>query len=173
VFHSQNEGVKPFFLAVLSLACGAPADPIADAPVEQAPASCEVLLSPSPELLGMAQSAAEQWSAAVSCNVRIGEGGIPMALVPRVLNAKGEPQCGVTHRLRDEAGAVVGVSSIEISASKPDRCWQTARHVLHETGHAIVPQLGHAKLGLMAAAPDGTDWVDPAAVAFVSAGLPH
>lgn len=167
--------MKPLLITLFAVACGAPADPIVDASPElpAEPAPCEVVLSPSAELLELARSVAEQWSAAVSCDVHVGDGGIPVALVPRVLNERGEPQCGVTHRVRDEAGAVVGVSGVEISASKPDRCWQTARHLLHEGGHTIVPWLGHASAGLMAAAPDGTDYVDPAAVAFVNAGLRH
>jgi hypothetical protein len=162
--------VKLWF-ALFAAACGAPDGETPTIDKQAEPVVCEVVVSSSPELEAAVVSGAEQWSAAVDCSLRVAAGGVPVSLVDRVLNSKGEPQCGVTRRLRDSAGAVIGVSAIEISASRADRCWQTERHVLHELGHVLAPRCGHTTQGLLAAVPDGTDYVDASSAAFVNGCL--
>lgn len=129
---------------------------------------CTVVFSPEESIAELAESAAEQWSEATGCDVRVGEGGVAIRFVERITNDAGDPQCGVTHRMRDESGAVVGARDIEISTNRVDRCRLTARDVLHEMGHGLAPRRGHTTEGLMAPVPNGIDYIDGVSAQFVS-----
>lgn len=131
------------------------------------PRPCEVVFTPAAAIAELVESAAEQWREATGCDVHVGEGGIPVSFVDRILDANGNPQCGETHRVRDESGAILGADFIHISTNKADRCHLPARDVLHELGHGLAPHRGHAAEGLMAAAWNEVDYVDEVARAFV------
>lgn len=159
-------------LALLLCACGQQASNTvgeAAGPIE-AP-RCEEVFTPAADIAELVESAAEQWSEATGCDVRVGDNGIPVSFVDRIVDAHGNPQCGETHRLRDDSGAIIGVDFIHISTSLADRCHLTARDVLHEMGHGLAPHRGHAAEGLMAAAWNATDYVDDVSRAFVCAEL--
>lgn len=172
-----------FVVALVGLGCsaaGAEADPSAaagelalEAPAqaEPAPHACERTFSPGPGAEELVADAAAAWSEATGCDIHVADGGIPVRLVAGIVNAKGEPQCGVTHRQRDASGQIVGVSGIEISVNTADRCRDPARATKHEMGHALAPRSTHTTEGLMAPVPEGTDYVDGIAAAFVCAEL--
>lgn len=157
--------------ALLLCACGQQASNTIDEAVPAETARCEGVFSPTEDIAPLVESGAAQWSEATGCDVRAGADGIPVAFVDRIVDAAGNPQCGETHRLRDEAGAIIGVDFIHISTNRADRCHLTARDVLHEMGHGLAPHLGHAKEGLMAPAWNEVDYVDEIARAFVCSEL--
>ena len=171
--HTDRMKLSVAFLLLAACASpvSAPADPVV-LPADDWQ-GCARQFDPAPDIAALTHDAAEQWSDATGCDVHLEEGGIPVRFVDRILNDRGEPQCGATHRLRDEAGAVIGVSDIEISQNRGDRCHLTARDVLHEMGHALAPQRGHTTVGLMAAAPNGTDYIDGVSELFVCEELLH
>lgn len=169
-----------FALSLGCVGCGAAGQeptPAADlgqelaAPTAAEPAKCEVVFSPEADIADLVESAAEQWSEATGCDVHLGQGGIPVRFVERITNEAGQPQCGVTHRLRADTGEILGASDIEISTNRADRCHLTARDVLHETGHGLAPRRGHTSEGLMAAVPNGVDYVDDVSRAFICGEL--
>jgi len=156
------------FLVLASCSCGA-ADAEPPPPAQTPAPVCEVVFSPELGIAELVENAALEWSEALPCDVRAGEGGIPVRFVASIVNGKGEPQCGVTHRLRDAAGAVVGARDIEVSTEP--RCSLTARDVLHEMGHGLAPRRGHTTEGLMAAEPNGINYVDEVSRAYICAEL--
>jgi hypothetical protein len=159
-------------LALLLCACGQQAsNPIGQATVPIETPSCAVAFAPTGGIAELVESAAEQWSEATGCDVHIADDGIPVSYVTRILDARGNPQCGETHRLRDETGSVIGVDFIHISTNIADRCHLPERDVLHEMGHGLAPHRGHAADGLMAATWNAIDYVDEIARAFVCAEL--
>lgn len=134
-------------------------------------ARCGAVFSADSGIAELVESAATQWSEATGCDVRLGEGGIPVSYVERIVDARGNPQCGETHRLRDDSGAILGVDFIHISTNLADRCHLHARDVLHEMGHGLAPHRGHTTEGLMAPTWDAVDYVDEPARAFVCSEL--
>jgi len=156
------------FMLLLGCSCETAAPTPEVAP--EVPA-CEVVFTPEADIAELAETAAFEWSEATGCNVHTGEGGIPVSFVDRVLTPKGEPMCGETHRLRDEAGAIIGVDFIHISTNRADRCHLTARDVLHEMGHGLAPHRGHTPEGLMADHWTAVDYVDAVSAAFVCGEL--
>jgi hypothetical protein len=160
------------FVLLVGCSCGAADVAPAPEPVPAAP-ECRVVFSPELDIAELTEDAALEWSEATGCDVRTGDGGIPVRFVDRILNLKGEPQCGVTHRERDAAGAIVGAKDIEISTNVGDRCHLTARDVLHEMGHGLAPHRGHTAEGLLAPVPNGVDYVDAVSAEYVSAELFH
>ncbi len=173
---SQTEGMKPgvAFLFVMGCgACGVANEAAPDVAPEQAPVRCEVVFSPEPDIAELTENAALEWGEATGCDVHTGDGGIPVRFVARILNPAGEPQCGVTHRVRDASGAIVGAKDIEVSSNLSDRCHLTARDVLHEMGHGLAPRRGHTTEGLLAPVPNGVNYVDAVSAAYVGEALPH
>ncbi len=157
-------------LLLAACACGEGAGIGADvAPLTVQPAPCEVVFSPEIDIAEFTENAALEWSEATGCDVHTGDGGIPISFAERITNDQGEPQCGVTHRVRAETGEILGASDIEISTAA--RCRLTARDVLHEMGHGLAPHRGHTFEGLMTAAPSGVDHVDDVAVRSICAEL--
>ena len=174
----MRNGLMAALVLCAGCACGeeAPRAEAALAPAELAqvvtgPAPCEVVFTPAADIEALVESAAEQWTEATGCNVRVGDSGIPVSYVDRILDDQGHPQCGETHRVRDESGAILGADFIHISTNLADRCHLPARDVLHELGHGLAPRRGHAKEGLMAGAWNEVDYVDEVARAFVCSEL--
>lgn len=166
-------------LSLGCMGCGA-ADPAEAPPAAElgqelaapaASAACEVVFTPASDIADLVEGATAQWSEATGCNVHTGPSGIPVSYVEQILDPKGNPQCGETHRLRDESGAILGVDFIHISDNLADRCHLHARDVLHELGHGLAPHRGHATEGLMALAWNSVDYVDETARAFVCSEL--
>lgn len=166
--------MRELLVALALCACTAPDEPAAEAERVVLPAAdwrgCARVFTPEPGIAALTREAVAQWREATGCDLRVAEGGIPVRYVERVLNDEGEPQCGVTRRLRVD-GVIVGAREVEISASIPDRCHDVARNLLHELGHALAPGRGHTSDGLMAPVPNDTDYVDGIAAAFVCAEL--
>lgn len=69
---------------------------LADAPLPYMPRCDDVVLSPVPELRPIALMAAERWSAATGCNVRVGEGGVPIVFDSPILRPDGSQAPGAT-----------------------------------------------------------------------------
>lgn len=117
----------------------------------------------------MTEAAAAQWSEATGCDIRLGEGGVAVELVDRLVTEGGAPMCGAS--LRD-AGLV---TTIQISMATADRCRRPSLTLLHEMGHALAPHApsnGHTPDGLMRAEQDPkATTVDAAAVAVVCGEL--
>jgi hypothetical protein len=129
------------------------------------------VFTPAGDIAELVESAALQWSEATGCDVHLGEGGVPVRFVDRILDAHGNPQCAATYRLRDDAGVILGADRIEVSTNRGDRCHLAARDVLHEMGHALAPHRAHTTEGLMAPVPNGVDYVDEVSRAYICGEL--
>ena len=168
-------------LVVLSLAAACAADPggatdvvqvdDALAPLMSSAAigayenDCTRVFSPSPEAYEYVARAAERWARATGCDVRVGEGGIPVVMVDEILDLDGNRAAGVSNV------EACNVASIEIAryASRPSRV------ALHEMGHAlsqpcnVYDGTGHADTGIMT--PDSAaDVIDAASLSLICEG---
>jgi hypothetical protein len=134
-------------LALLTVACADEAQPVEqktgaagaalEAPEVQEPPACEVVFTPTaiPALVAEVTLAAERWSQATGCDIRVGEGGIVVeqsaADDPRLWNARaGRFSSGVT--LFTPAGTLIVVREERVSEVIP-----------HEMGHALAHTSGH------------------------------
>lgn len=117
----------------------------ADVAAQPEPEACGMVFSPVPELLEATELAAARWSAATGCDVRVGEGGVPVVYVDPVadglvgIGGNGENASGGVYRY-EETGACAQIGQV-IEHS-------TAQTVAHEIGHCI-GQPGHTEDGLM------------------------
>lgn len=111
----------------------------------EAPEACGAVLTPDADLLEETTAAADRWSKATGCDVRVGEGGMPVHLVDVVIDGEGNPLpahiVGGFHR---------GENAIYVTPLRD------AGTVTHEIGHALVPRVDTAVY------PDGHH--DPEAV---------
>lgn len=121
---------------------------------------CEVVLSPLGVLTEPTRLAAERWSAATGCDVRLGEGGAVIELALRVQRPDGSDAPGVTSPERDH----VLISSRVGEA-------QRFRTVAHEVGHVLGAD-HTASNGIQGEAAGRTDIIDAEALEQVCATLP-
>ena len=109
------------------------------------PEGCGMVFSPVPELLEATEIAAARWSAATGCDVRTGEGGIPVVYVDPVadglvgIGENGENASGGVYRY-EETGACAQIGQVAGLS--------TTQTIAHEIGHCI-GQPGHTADGLM------------------------
>jgi hypothetical protein len=122
---------------------------------------CGLVLSPRPALADATQSAAERWSAATGCDVRVSPGGVPVIHVTGLVTTSGKRAAGAW---RSYVGDDV-CKRIDI-----DDELGGPRTVAHEVGHCLGAH-GHAESGLMAEGA-GNGVIDEATVEFVCSQVP-
>ena len=123
-----------------------------------------VTFTADPELVDIVAEAAARWSAATGVEIRVAEAGIPVSVVPQVVNDDGDEADGVTYI----DGCLA--QNIDISARTRD----VHGTVLHEMGHALSRPCdmaaGHSETGIMKAVFSDRI-IDAASLALVCAGL--
>src|SRR5689334_8283138 len=75
-----------------------PTNPAAEA---AAPEPCGMAFDPAPELADATRAAAERWSVATGCDVRVEAGGIAVSLVDSIVRPDGSQAPGWTSDERD------------------------------------------------------------------------
>lgn len=129
------------------------------------PEPCGVAFDPAPELLEATQRAAERWSAATGCDVRVDADGIPLVVLDEVIDNAGKPTRGRTTTVW-----VDGVLRTDRIEYRRDSLDQVGRIVPHEMGHAI-GGYGHSGAGIMRERPKATDVIDSSSLELVCATL--
>lgn len=165
-------------LAISVTCCGSPPEtqwdasgstPLDDAetpaPPPTEPEGCGMVFSPVAELLEATEIAAARWSTATGCDVRVGEGGLPVTEQTDMRDRDGDPVNGralvysdaVTREYARCDGLVLSTTRAE-------------RTVAHEMGHCL-GAMGHASAGMLSEYADGGDLIDAAALDLVCANL--
>lgn len=167
--------MRPIVLSLLGLSlavtcCGAPTEPEPGESPEPAtvapePEHCGMVFSPSPELLEATEIAAARWSAATGCDVRVGEGGLPMTVLDEVIDLDGDSKTART-TFKGEPGAAYAMG-IEV---RRDRAWDFDRLVAHEMGHALGGH-GHTETGVMKGRCDTGAPIDAVSLGLVCENL--
>jgi len=120
--------------------------------IETAPEApvCSVTFTPAPELDAETREAASRWSAATGCDIRVGEGGIPLRLVEeRMVTPSGGEGHGHTYCPTEgctRSGLVIDVARDHVAATVP-----------HEMGHALGASSGHVEGETALMCPTGGD----------------
>lgn len=120
-------------------------------PAATEPEGCGMVFSPVPELLEETEAAAARWSAATGCDVRVGEGGVPVVFVDPIadglvgIGANGESASGGVYRY-ESTGACAQIGQVAGHS--------TGQTIAHEIGHCI-GQPGHTEYGLMSPYAEG------------------
>jgi hypothetical protein len=148
------------------------------------PAPCGMAFDPAPELLAATDAAAERWSAATGCDVRVEAGGLPVRAqgfifaeeLPNGLTRlhAADPElryhelCGAT-LWRDGGATAVGI----VIGIANEGC-DPAEGVAHEMGHRLAAKRGHSERGLMAGANETgrTGAIDESSLVWVCETLP-
>lgn len=124
------------------------------------PPPCDWVFSPSEDVRAYVEPAAERWAAATGCDVRVGEGGSPVSLVP-FLARLDSPESSNGRTERD-------TREIWISETGPHPFATT----VHEMGHALANNAGgHSEDGVMAA-PIWRGTIDESSLALVCGVVP-
>lgn len=121
--------------------CGSASPPSVpdDRQSERSNAGCSWVFSPTDEVRAYVEPAAGRWSAATGCDIRVGEGGSPVSLVP-FLPRLDSPESSNGRTERDTREIWLSVTSPHPFAT-----------VAHEMGHALTNNAGgHSEGGLMA-----------------------
>jgi hypothetical protein len=130
---SAPEGEPATLASSVSVAL---AQPVAPPPVAE---RCALVLTPAPELREATEQAAERWSETTGCDVSIGDGGVPIALVNRIVARDGSSLFGGVYRDGAEC------ARIEVDR---DASGMWTHTVAHELGHCLGSGK-HATSGLM------------------------
>lgn len=150
-------------VALLAQACAGSSSPPRD---EEAPpglaltAACSVVLSPGPVLVEPTAAAAERWSAATGCDIRLGDGGVPVTLVLSIRRPDGSEAPGMTPADR---------SRIEVNQRTGEP--QRYRTIAHELGHLLGVDAHVEGNGIMGG-EGHQDVIDGESLAAVCAALP-
>jgi hypothetical protein len=112
-------------------------------------------LTPHPALADATQRAAERWSSATGCDVRVAPGGVPVVHVRGLTTTSGKRAAGA---LRHTGNDVCKRIDIDDELGGP-------RTVAHEIGHCLGAH-GHAESGLMAEGA-GSGVIEAASLTFV------
>lgn len=109
-----------------TVGCAQPVAPVETVSFETEvdPTFCQVVFTPDAELLEETTVEAARWSKATGCDIRVGAGGITVAMATEILNSEGKARQGVTNRTN-------GVITIRVITAR--------RSVVlaHEMGHAL------------------------------------
>jgi len=153
---------------ILPLALACSLDEVSPLPVEPRPperaiysvAECTVAFSPDEALRLDVEEAAVRWALATGCDLFVGEGGVPVSLVPSIERPDGTQAPGVTSRERDRIGINEQASAQRRTSS-----------VLHEMGHALGGD--HTETdGVLWGQKGRRDVIDAAALETVCSRLP-
>jgi hypothetical protein len=110
----------------------------------------------APELLAATLTAAERWSAATGCDVRVADGGLPIIIMDELQTTAGDIAAGACRHREGEPCSRIDIHSI----------YGGPRTIAHEIGHALAGVEGHSATGLMAeGAPGGQ--IDSASLELV------
>lgn len=157
--------MKALLLVVLALVVGCSGA----SGVEPSAPSCGFALVPAPALVAEVKAAAERWSAATGCDVRIERGGVRVRLVPPMRTRSGGVQPGLTHWL--DSGELV----IDVTDER------SAPVIPHELGHLLQllgdapppPERAHLTDGFsLLASGGGEGFITDADLEFVCSGFP-
>lgn len=122
---------------------------------------CGMSFAPASELLEATQRAAKRWSTATGCNVRVESGGVPVVVLPEVIDSSGKPT-----RARTTTIWVDGKLQTDRTEYRSDSLNQADRIIPHEMGHAL-GGYGHTEQGLMQEAPKLGESIDADSLALV------
>jgi hypothetical protein len=136
-------------LSLVLVACG-PADmPEYDSVTSQSDApeppveTCGMVFSPVPELLEATGVAAARWSAATGCDVRVGDGGVPVSEKTDLRDNEGAVIYGkASVILTADTREYVGCAGIVLSATRGHST------LVHEMGHCL-GAVGHTDGGVI------------------------
>jgi len=105
---------------------------------------CGMAFDPDPELLDATQRAADRWSAATGCDIRIEDGGVPVIVHDHLYAVKDPSQeiCGLATCTEDESAVI----KLDVSLA----CSDTEDTTTHEMGHALARLKRHSLTGVMA-----------------------
>lgn len=134
-------------LALAVTCCGAPAESEPRESPEPAtkalePEGCGMVFSPVPELLDATEVATARWSAATGCDIRVGEGGVPVLLTDQILDPNGVERdgwAGVVNEYSPPSPELAGLRGSLVVLLTGRRM---PLAVLHEMAHAL-GQPGH------------------------------
>lgn len=121
---------------------------------------CALVLTPQPALADATQLAAERWSAATGCDVRVGAGGVPVVHVTGLTTTRGKRAAGAWRHTGDNVCKRIDIDD-ELGGP---------RTVAHEVGHCLGAH-GHASSGLTAEGA-GSGVIDAATLEHVCSQVP-
>jgi len=130
---------------------------------------CAVAFDVPPELRAQTERAAERWSAATGCDVRIDEGGIPIVVLDEILEADGSlaiDSTGGPVRARTKTVWIDGELTTARIEYRRDAAHDAGRIIPHEMGHAL-GGYGHTDTGLLRATPANWEPIDAASLSLV------
>lgn len=143
-------------------------------PVQETVSLPYIVLSPSAEAQDVTERAADAWSRATGLDVAVGQGGIRVGFLPRIMAPTGDEVCALTRTLRHPDGTLDRTVSIELSLSDEVDCPGAMSALLHEIGHALTaPAIvghgidDHAPEGLFGPYGSDSEQIDEAAVVAV------
>lgn len=155
--------------------------PSVELAVEQTPEPCGFVFSPAPELHDAAVTAAARWSAATGCDVRVGEGGLPIVAWP-ILFVEYTPD-GQTlladHNVGGTMRSICGLADWDAADTEIERlhvalACDEEDAVTHEMGHALARLKRHSLTGVMASGEneDRTHVIDAGSLELVCYSFP-
>jgi hypothetical protein len=134
-------------------------------PEPVAPTGCGMVFSPVPELLEATEVAAARWSSATGCDIRVGEGGIPVTEESDMRDSDGNVVSGKTPLVLDASTrAYIRCLSVTVSTDRNDGV------LPHEIGHCI-GAAGHTTEGLMSEYPGDHDIINSVSLELVCQSL--
>lgn len=152
------------------------------APREQEP--CGMSFDAPPELLGVTERAAQRWSDATGCDVRVEAGGVRMkAYTPMFVDYLPGGRVGISERPNPDGssetpcgiavwGDGVEIKVLAISLHHP--ACELEHTVVHEMGHALSGIRGHSGDGALASGDSEhkSGVITESSLALVCSGLP-
>lgn len=160
-------------LLSVNVACGSPVPSVA----------CAAVLTPDAALLAETETAAARWSAPTGCDIRVGEGGVPVLAQDRVFVvpdgdgervadadplAQGSEKCAVAI---GDLGVYVGWRVIVATAPRVF-CPSLQTAIAHEMGHVLIAADEHSGSGLMRGAAADGSLIDTSSLALICASFP-
>jgi hypothetical protein len=160
--------IRGLVVAMAMAACAQGAeleDPQLAAPLvlhetEPAVTICGMAFDPAPELLAATEAAAERWSAATGCDVRVEPGGVPVRIT--------SPEERGGHRAAAVRDRATGDWSVGVAPGLLP--WTAETMLVHELGH-VLGCLEHTTGGLMAERFELYTPIDASALACVCTAI--